>query len=188
MFSLHMDSPEAALADWHGDPVPTNWHGDPVPTNLASDWLNVTDNRNSDALARLVARYWAGLRCDVLLDELQRNACNAQQTALIDLVWGQLLMARRLEGAMAWLNRGFNTAAPFLSARDYLRVLKRHQTLNWLILDPKPSPPLTLPDLIRLADVTRRLRAANGEDARFAPDSARRPQIDGDSHREDTLG
>lgn len=179
LFSLHMGPPEAALADWHGDPV---------SPNMASNWLNSADNRNADALTRLVGRYWAGLRCDVLLAELQRNANNAQQTALIDLVWGQLLMARRLEGAMAHLNRGFDVAAPLLSARDYLRVLKRHQTLSWLVLNPVPSPPQTLTDLIRLAEVTRRLRAANGEDARFAPDSARRPQVDGDSHREDTLG
>ncbi|MCB1735779.1 MAG: hypothetical protein H6981_12130 [Gammaproteobacteria bacterium] len=178
LFSLDMGTDQRLLSDWHANPI---------PAQMARDWLRDNYHR-SHSLNQLIARFWADLPCDLLREELIRDARHDGQKALIDLAWGQLLIARRLNGAMGYLNQGFHLAVPMLSARAYLRVLKRHQTLSWLIVGRDPASALTLDELLRLAEVTRRMRAANGEDARFQPDASHRRQLGREGSREDTVG
>lgn len=179
LFSLHNTPIEAALAGWHAEPV---------DATAACTWLKQHVRATPAPFDELIARHWCGqdIRrrftnlCDALADPAER--------ALLDLIYGQLLIAQRLVGAFTHLDRGFAAATPFLAPRAYLTVLKRHETLRWLVLGRQPSSPLALTELLQQAQVTKRLRASGGEDPRFPPEAGRRPADDDPTPRGDTVG
>jgi hypothetical protein len=82
----------------------------------------------------LIARFWLG---DDVEPEYQSLAAVARRRrtrsrALVEMVYGQLLMARRRPGAMAHLERAFAEARHLLAPEDYFIVLKRHSLLAQL--------------------------------------------------------
>lgn len=108
-------------------------------------------------LWRLVARFWLGRCVEADRRNLPAAARDGRDRALADLVYGQLLMSRKLERAPRYLEAGFHALVPWLTAREYLQVLRRHERLGDLVLRPSPSPPRDLETLLIEAAVIRRL-------------------------------
>lgn len=124
-------------------------------------------------LVELIAGFW--LDRAVALDHRSLIMTHPPESAaLVELVYGQLLISRKRAGAFAHLDRGFALLARHLAPSDYLTLLRRHDWLRALPLREEPSVPQTLAELLTEARVIRRLEPAG-----------RRP---GDSPHEDTLG
>lgn len=143
------------------------WYGTPLTTEQAQTLLATVEQRRSRARSRrcrtcglqaLVAHFWLG---DDISDDVERLhklfRPTAHGTALLELIYGQLLMSRRLAGARLHLHRGFLSAARLLAPDDYFTLLKRHQLLARLPLAEMPLPPADLPALLTTAAVISRM-------------------------------
>lgn len=108
-------------------------------------------------LAALIAVFWRGGRARDEYRSLRATARAPRMRALVDLVYGQLLISRRLRGARVHLQAGFHAAVPWLGAAEYFRVLQRHESLGHLVLGEAPAPPARLAELLREARVVRML-------------------------------
>ena len=113
----------------------------------------------------LIARFWLGRSTDALYERLRRPGNPAHSRALAELISGQLLMSRRLAGAMERLRHGFFLAAPQLPAAEYFQILKRHELLALLPLMTKPASTQTLDALLREARVIQQLRGRHRVDS-----------------------
>ena len=78
--------------------------------------------------------------------------------ALLELVYGQLLMGRKLSPAGEHLARGFRLAVPWLSSAGYFELVRRHERLDCLRLTDTPAPPQGLAALLAEAAVVQRLQ------------------------------
>lgn len=108
-------------------------------------------------LAELIAGFWLGRA--VALDHRSLIATQPPELqALVELVYGQLLISRKLSGALEHLERGFVLAIPHLAPADYFALLRRHELLRALPLRAEASVARTLPDLLTEARVIRRLQ------------------------------
>ncbi|GAB4301356.1 MAG: hypothetical protein Kow0096_22120 [Thiohalomonadaceae bacterium] len=144
------------------------WHGDPLAAAAAQALLARARQRQrrgqrqrrcrTCALQELVARYWLGEDMAALyhhaLPLLRRSA---HGRALLELITGQLLLSRRLNGARQHLERGFHLASRLFTPADYLAVLKRQQQLACLPLGDTPLPAATLTQLLTTAQVIERM-------------------------------
>ena len=83
---------------------------------------------------------------------------SAHGRALRELLYGQLLVARRLRTGLDHLESGFQLTASLLASHDYFTVSERHALLRWLPLGNQPKPPQPLQALLTEAAVVRRLR------------------------------
>jgi hypothetical protein len=153
-----------------------NWYADPI-TNSAADNLQ---RRARQALqhgyahgedcfaARLqdiAASFWLGRSIEADYRSLAATSTDEHQHALIDLVFGQLLISRKLAGALHYLDSGFSRAANF-------RVLKRHELLRHLVLGRQPAAAQDLTSLLGEARIIARLggiTATSGR-CRYPPD------------------
>jgi hypothetical protein len=72
------------------------------------------------------------------------------------------LISRKLRPATTYLERGFMRAARYLDSSDYLRLLRRHELLDCLVLTGTPADPQPLDALLSEAAVIRRLREHTG--------------------------
>jgi len=171
---------ELSLADWYGDPL---------IAAVAGHWakrLQALPQRNHaraprrfrDQLAELVARYWSGRDAEMSYRGLAAVAANNFERALLELCYGQLLLARKLTPARDHLERGFALAVHLLSPEDYFRVMKRHQRLTVLPLSWQGAEPSGLDALLKEAGVIERLV---GPGKRCKPPSP-------DGRQRDTLG
>lgn len=73
---------------------------------------------------------------------------NRRAQALVELIYGQLLISRRQIGAMAYLDRGFALARQRFAAPDYFLLRKRHGLLRRLPAVSGTRLPVSLRDLI----------------------------------------
>lgn len=126
-------------------------------------------------LADVIAGFWLGR--DISHDYRSLMATLPEpQRALVELVYGQLLMSCKRSGALVHLERGFELATAVLAPAAYFVLLRRHSLLRHLVLTPVGAPPQTLSDLLQEARVIARMNAGRGI-ARGA-----------DNSHEDTLG
>jgi hypothetical protein len=109
-------------------------------------------------LLQLVCCSLAGTDIEPGYRQLRATLHAARDTALLELVYGQLLISRKLRPAITYLERGFMRAARYLDSSDYLRLLRRHELLDCLVLTGKPADPQPLDALLSEAAVIRRLR------------------------------
>jgi len=79
------------------------------------------------------------------------------ERAMLELCYGQLLIARKTEAAWQHLDSGFQFAAHILQPEDYFIVLQRHERLRALVLSPRPTRPMRLDELLTEAGVILRL-------------------------------
>ncbi|MGM0592933.1 MAG: hypothetical protein ACQETD_00215 [Pseudomonadota bacterium] len=110
----------------------------------------------------MVARFWLG--ADIVDDyQLLKPAAarSAHGEALLDLVYGQLLLSRKLASGLPHLERGFRRAANLFSASDYLEVMNRHRLLRQLPLSDIPAPAEPLEALLIAARVIERMRQSS---------------------------
>ncbi len=82
---------------------------------------------------------------------------NRRARALAELVYGQLLLSRKLTGAFDHLGAGFSLAGPMMMAEDYLNVRRRHALLRRLELASTPASPHSLDALLVEAAVIVKL-------------------------------
>ncbi len=108
-------------------------------------------------LNELIGRFWLGRPVTSHYHTLRAGAGGEEAVALVELVMGQLLMSRRLEGAGEHLQAGFDLARPWLPARAYFALLKRHQLLRRLPLSAAGGRASGLADLLLEARVIAQL-------------------------------
>ncbi len=118
----------------------------------------------------LVAHYWMGVGTPQDYDMAVHAAFrNRRAAALAELVYGQLLLSRKLASAFDHLDAGFLLAAPVMTAGDYLDVRRRHDLLRRIELGNVPSPALGLADLMVEAAVISRLEGRLPQQFRHDP-------------------
>ena len=152
---------------------PAGWYAQPL-TATAAAGLHAAARRSVQSalaggaargqslaarLAELIAAFWLGRA--VALDYRSLIATHPPEVvALVELIYGQLLISCKLAGALEHLERGFTLAVPQLAPADYFALLRRHELLRALPLHRQPSAAQALPDLLIEARVIRRLQPA----------------------------
>jgi len=150
------------LAAWYGDPL-TPAQAEAL---CAQAWaMRQTAHRKARRCLHyhaqeMIARFWRGDPVVADYQALAKTADDRYQHALVEFVYGQLLLSRKLNGAMAHLDAGFAEAAPLLGTAEYFAVWRRHALLAYLPLFDTARPPQRLDDLLVEAAVIRRLRGA----------------------------
>lgn len=147
---------------------PVGWYADPLSADAAAALhaqarqavqraLASGERPLAPKLAELIAGFWLGR--DVALDHRSLVATLAPESqALVELVYGQLLISRKLAGALEHLDRGFTLAVLQLAPGEYFTLLRRHELLRALPLHATAAAPQTLSDLLTEARVIRRLQ------------------------------
>jgi hypothetical protein len=151
-------------------PPLAGWYGDPMDASSARALFDCAERRLRSRLCRggrcfplhvlrMVCHHW--LSFDSALDyrQLSRVARRDDERALVELVYGQLLISGRHFSAREHLTRGFSLAAPLLGAADYLALLRRHELLEYLPPSQPPAGAHDLGSLLKQAAVIKRLRA-----------------------------
>ena len=145
------------------------WYAEPLTTfqaeRLLAEWTARLDGRLRHGggtlccrLGRMRARFWLGFPVDEEYLSLRHAAGrSAHGGALLELLYGQLLISRGLQDAPVHLQRGFELARPLFASGDYFQVLERHRLLRLLPLSDSPSPPRTLETLLTTARVIERM-------------------------------
>ncbi len=145
------------------------WFGDPMTEQAARGLLQTAERRwrarvrrgsecRTCQMQRLVARFWLGEPVETEFELMLRlNARTAHGHTLACLLYGQLLMSRRLNGAMEYLDRGFMEGRHLFGTGDYFRLVKRHELLRRLPLSPSAMPAEPLERLLTAARVMERL-------------------------------
>ena len=150
-------------------PSLTGWYADPVAAPAARAMLDRTERRLRSRLCRggrcfslhvlrMICHHW--LQSDSALDYQQLSvlACDDSERALLELVYGQLLISGKRLPARQHLARGFSLAARHLDTVDYLILLRRHDLLEYLPLSESPVVAQDLQSLLKEAAVISRLR------------------------------
>ncbi len=152
-----------SLSDWHAQPM------------TADEALRLQQRARAEQAAALrrhgrcadcdivmmIADFWLGKDIGRTLQTLLATADSPRSTALLHLVYGQLLISRKLSGAMAALQQGLRLAADLLSATEYLQLVRRHQLLSCLPLQQTPSPAAGLAQLLTEARVIQKLKSGH---------------------------
>ena len=145
------------------------WFAAPLQPQQAEAWLPRIQRRAQASLtqgqpwfavrlAELIVRYWTGHEVDAVHKNLLALINEPLERSMLELCYGQLLIARKREPAWQHLERGFALAAHLLEPEDYFLVLKRHELLRRLVLTGRPSRPMKLHELLTEARVIDRLR------------------------------
>jgi hypothetical protein len=113
-------------------------------------------------LLQLVCQSLAGTDIEPGYRQLSASVHATRDMVLLELVYGQLLISRKLQPATKPLEQGFMRAARYLDSGDYLRLLRRHELLGYLVLTDTPADPQPLDALLSEAAVIRRLRENTG--------------------------
>lgn len=144
------------------------WHALPLSLAEAQALLDRCHLALQDLSLPEMQRWWLGCQimkahfffgrpCALEFEYLRGRAISQETEALLELLYGQLLLSRKCLPAMDHLQRGFALAANSLLARDYFRVLQRHRQLEDLVLGQTPATPATLAALLVESQVIRRL-------------------------------
>jgi len=152
---------------------PASWFASPLTRQQAEAWLpkirrrtQATVSEGHDAypvrLAELVVRYWAGFDIDAAYQNMFALLRARRERAMLELCYGQLLIARKTGMAWQYLDSGFEQAAHILHPQDYFIVLKRHELLRELVLSACPSKPMRLDELLTEARIIQRLKGSAG--------------------------
>lgn len=146
------------------------WYAEPLNHNDAQALLEVSQRREQALLKRhgrsylspllkLVALHWLGERTDEYYHYLtSQHSGSTHLQILKPLLYGQLLMSRRLDGAMQYLDEAFLHARLLLRPDDYFTLMKRHQVLKRIPLSDKGARPESLTELLTTASVIERMQ------------------------------
>jgi hypothetical protein len=150
-------------------PTLTGWYADPIAAPDAQALLDCTQRRLRSRLCRggrcfslhllrMICHHW--LQSDSALDyqQLSAQACDDSERALVELVYGQLLISGKRLPARQHLERGFSLSARHLDTVDYLLLLRRHDLLEYLPLSESPVVAQDLKSLLKEASVISRLQ------------------------------
>jgi hypothetical protein len=147
-----------------------HWYGDPMSVEKARVLLDHAHAAQQAAyrsgadgldcrIQLMIARHWLG----DAIDSDYRNLAVSDRWSmvLVELVCGQLLMSKKLKGAMNHLDAGFELATEMMEAGEYFLLRERHRLLAHLPLSERPSAPRDLRTLLTEARVIERLKIAN---------------------------
>jgi hypothetical protein len=162
-----ISGPLAALLG-EAQPALAAWYADPLPHQQARMLLEMARCKRQACLCRgescfrlevlqLVCRYWLDSNAELEYRQLASLAMEEAEQALLELVYGQLLISRKLQAAHRHLERGFSLAAQRLDSADYFALVRRHERLGWLHLTQIPARPVPLQPLLNEAAVIARL-------------------------------
>jgi len=155
-----LESTPPSLAGWYADPI-----GTPAARALldAAQRQLQTCLRQGDRcfplhLLSMICHYWMHSDCAFEYRQLSALADDDKKLALLELVYGQLMISRKRLPARQHLARGFSLAARYLDTAEYFLVVRRHELLACLALSGLPALPRNLQSLLTEAAVIRRLR------------------------------
>ncbi|MEF3194050.1 MAG: hypothetical protein K6346_07540 [Halothiobacillaceae bacterium] len=152
------------------------WHAEPLAQDKAEARLARLGTAMAwdDRLEALHLRLMLGLPAMMQREVLMAEADDDLQRAAVELITGQVMLARRLKGAWAWLDAAEKRLAHGLPGPGYLELLRRHAMLRTLPLFDQPKPMRPLKELLAIAAAISRL------------EGMKRPDYAGDQR--DTLG
>lgn len=171
-FLLVSPYPEPPLAGWYATPLVPAVAAQLLAQARQAQQRQLSEQGSQFAarLAELIACYWQARAITLDYQSLLATAASDQQ-ALVELVYGQLLISRKLSTARAHLKRGFTLATPRFKPAEYFSVLRCHEMLDWLLLTEHAAVPQGLPDLLSEARVIKRLQPARkGTPTRYGED------------------
>ena len=145
------------------------WYGDPIAAPHASALLDRTERRLRSRLCRggrcfpiyvlrMVCHYWLQSEHELDYRHLSALASDDSERALVEFVYGELLISGKRVPARGHLACGFSLAARLLDTADYFLLLRRHELLDYLPLSEAPAAASDLGSLLKQAAVIRRLR------------------------------
>lgn len=158
------------------------WYAEPLSIAQAQALLKLSVEREQQLLKRsgrpytapllrLIALHWLGEPIEGHYQHLMsRRSRSLHLEILKPLIYGQLLISRRREGAMAYLDLAFQQARLLLRPEDYFVVLKRHQLLQTLPPGETQSKGETLTSLLTTAAVIERMKESQRERLSFKHD------------------
>jgi hypothetical protein len=138
------------------------WHASPLPEGEAAIRLGRlrTATAWDDRLEALRLRLMLGLPAEMQREVLFNEAADDPQRAAVELITGQVMLARRLKGAWHWLDAAEKRLAHCLSGPGYLELLRRHAVLRALTLFDQPKDIRPLEALLAIATATSQLEMA----------------------------
>jgi hypothetical protein len=150
-------------------PSLAGWYADPLDALAAQALLDRAHRRLRSRLCRggrcfqlyvlrMICHHW--LQSDSALDfrQLSALASDDSERALVEVVYGQLLISGKRLPARQHLARGFSLAARHLDPVDYLLLLRRHELLEYLPLSEHLVAAQDLQSLLKEAVVISCLR------------------------------
>ena len=150
------------LSEWYADPMPPEQAQMQLEQSHVEEQAELLNSRQlfCPRIKRLIARFWLGKNIENEFRSLGATYRGEYEQALLQLVYGQLLISRKTSGAMGYLSKGFELATPFLTPSQYFVVMKRHQALANLVLRTIGYPAASLDTLLSEGKVIGKLKGA----------------------------
>jgi len=147
------------------------WYGEPLAAADAEQLFAVTEKALRSRLCaglpafrlhvmQLLCHFWMDISVSLEYPQLAASVAAQPDRALLEIVYGQLLLSRRLRPAQEHLDRGFSLAAGYLEATDYFLLVRRHELLRHIPLSAAAAAPQGLQSLLAEAAVIRQLQGA----------------------------
>lgn len=158
------------------------WYAEPLSHTEAESLFKLSEKREQEKLKRngraylspllkLIALHWLGEPTEGHYHYLSsKTNMSVHAEVLKPLIYGQLLMSKKLEGAMEHLDQAFHQARLLLRPEDYFVLMKRHQVLGNIPLSETAGEGETLEGLLKTGGVIGRLEETRGERPRFSHD------------------
>jgi len=159
---LNLNRPQALLAAWYGEPLASGDAGclyEETEGELRSRLCTGQPVAQLQVL-QLLCRYWMGSPIELDYTQLCASLGEGRERALLELIYGQLLMSRKLRPALQHLDHGFRLAVDYLAAADYFLLVRRHELLRHVPLSGALSEPRGLRSLLAEAAVVRQLQGS----------------------------
>ena len=146
------------------------WYADPLSPERAAELLALSEERENrkkrqggnpllSRIQRMLANFWLGGDIHDSYQMLKPSAArSAHGKALLELIYGQLLLSRRIAAGLPHLDKGFRLATPLFSAGDYLEVMNRHRLLRQLPLTDEAGMAESLEMMLTASRVIERMR------------------------------
>ena len=154
----------ASLSGWYADPVSKDTAR--TLTGIAQSGLRSRLCEGGDCsqlhVLLLACHFWMGDSVELDYEQLAASAGSGRERALLELVYGQLLISCKYRHALQHLASGFSLAVDHLGTSEYFFLVRQHELLAYLPVSSRPSAPLDLESLLTEARVIKRLQAGSG--------------------------
>jgi len=149
----------------------SKWHATPMTVLEAKKFASLTyqkkmqcmrtqqDLRMHDyAVDELIAVFWQEKDYLRAYSNLLKTNTDKCLQAHLSVVLGQLLMSKKLQPAMDYLEQGMHALNSFLSSHEYITLMRRNEVLSAILLSSKSYPAATLEQLENEAKVIIKLK------------------------------
>ena len=155
-------------------PSLADWYGDPVSKDTAQTLAAIAQNELRSRLCEggacfqlhvllMTCNFWMGASIEMDYEQLAASTSDDRESALLELVYGQLLISCKYRQAPRHLGKGFSLAVDFLDSSDYFHLVRQHELLDYLPISSAPAEPLELESLLTEAGVIKRMQAGAGK-------------------------